>query len=125
MEQEKIDHLIMMHRSKFSPEYIEAIRKQLEGVDYDKAIVAFSDVKDPTVMLIISIFLGGLGVDRFMIGDYILGGGKLGLFIVGWFLCFFPWIGWVIWGIIDWFLIMGATRKYNSNKVLERLALIG
>ena len=124
MEQQKIDQLLMMHSSKLSPEYIEAIRSRLANLDDDKSIFAFADVKDPTIMLIISILLGGLGVDRFMIGDYVLGAGQLALFIIGWFLCFIPWIGWIIWEIIDWFLIMGATRKYNSNKVLERLTLL-
>ncbi len=31
------------------------------------------ELKDPVVILIISIFLGGLGIDRFMIGDIGLG----------------------------------------------------
>ena len=35
------------------------------------------ELKDPVVILIISIFLGGLGIDRFMIGDIGLGVLKL------------------------------------------------
>ena len=124
MEQEKINRLLLMHRSKFSPEYIDAIRKRLEELDDDKAMIAFGEVKDPTIMLIISIFLGVLGVDRFMIGDYALGAAKLALNIIGWFTCFVTWIPLAIWVFIDFFLIMGATRKYNSNKVMTTLAIM-
>ena len=58
--------------------------------------------KTPTTALIFSFFLGGLGIDRFYIGNVGLGIGKL-LTLGG--------IG--IWAIIDLFLIMGATRRHN------------
>ena len=66
--------------------------------------------KNPTTALILSLFLGGLGVDRFYIGDTGLGVGKL-LTCGG--------VG--IWTIIDWFLIMKATRENNYAKLLSVL----
>jgi TM2 domain-containing membrane protein YozV len=60
--------------------------------------------KEPTTSLIISIFAGQFGIDRFMIGDTGMGVGKL-------LTCG----GLGIWTIIDWFLIMGATREKNME----------
>ena len=39
------------------------------------------DAKDPTTLLVISLFLGGLGVDRFVLGQTVLG--LLKLFTAG------------------------------------------
>lgn len=125
MEQKQVDQIIMMNSSKLSPEYIEPIRERLAELEYSQALFAFSELRDPTMMLIISILLGSLGIDRFMIGDIGLGIGKLVLWVAGWFLCFVTWIVSVPWWIIDLFLIINATKKYNSQKVMQALAFIG
>ncbi len=64
--------------------------------------------KDPRLVLIISILLGYLGIDRFYIGDIGLGIGKL--LTLG---------GFGIWMLIDWFLIMRATRAKNSALMIQ------
>ncbi|MFN4945357.1 MAG: TM2 domain-containing protein [Chryseotalea sp.] len=51
-----------------------------------------------------------MGIDRFMIGDTGLGIGKL-------LTCG----GFGIWTIIDWFLIQGATREKNMQKLQQFL----
>ncbi len=61
--------------------------------------------KSPTTALILSIFLGEFGVDRFYIGDTGIGVGKL--LTVG---------GAGIWALIDWFLIQNACK--HKNRVL-------
>jgi TM2 domain-containing membrane protein YozV len=61
-------------------------------------------------MLIISIFLGGWGVDRFMLGDTGLGIGKL---LTGG--------GCGIWAIIDWFMIQDATKQKNFMKIMQEI----
>jgi TM2 domain-containing membrane protein YozV len=61
--------------------------------------------KDPTTALLISIFAGAYGIDRFYIGDTGMGVGKL-LTCGG--------VG--IWAIVDWFLIQGATKQKNLEK---------
>ena len=62
--------------------------------------------KKPVTMFFISVFLGLFGVDRFMLGDVLMGIIKLmtfgGLFI--------------LW-IIDLFTINNRTRVYNLNMV--------
>jgi len=56
--------------------------------------------------LIVSIVGGHFGIDRFLIGDIGLGIGKL-------ITCG----GLGVWTIIDWFLIMDATRSKNFGKL--------
>ena len=62
------------------------------------------DAKDPTTILLISIFLGGLGIDRFVLGQTIVGLVKL--LTAG---------GCGVWWFIDLFLIMGATKEANAE----------
>ena len=59
-----------------------------------------TDDKSPTTALLLSIFLGGLGVDRFYLGRVGLGLGKL--LTAG---------GFGVWWLIDIFLIQAAARK--------------
>ena len=67
-------------------------------------------IKDPTTLLIISLFLGGLGVDRFMLGD--TGMGILKLLTGG--CC-------GILTIIDWFTVMNRTKELNFNNLMTIL----
>ena len=63
-----------------------------------------SRVKKPSTALILSLFLGTLGIDRFYLGQMGMGFAKL--FTLG---------GLWLWAIIDWFLIMNATRRLNTD----------
>jgi len=108
MEQQKVDMFIMMNNKYFPESQIPFIRERLLACDEDKASMLHAiQYKDPTIALILSIFIGNLGIDRFYIGDTGLGIGKL-LTCGG--------IG--IWTIIDWFLIMGATREKNLERLM-------
>ena len=62
-----------------------------------------SEAKDPVTIFVISLFLGGLGIDRFVLGQTIIGIVKL-LTLAG---C-------GLWWFIDLFLIMGATKEVNA-----------
>ena len=64
--------------------------------------------KKPSTLLIVSIFLGEFGVDRFLIGDTVLGLFKL-----------FTFGGCMLWWFIDLFLIMGATRRKNNESAFK------
>lgn len=79
------------------------IRQKLEKAD-DTTYMTLQacELKDPTVMLIISIFLGSLGIDRFMLGD--TGMGVLKLLTGG--CC-------GILTIIDWFGVSKKTKEKN------------
>lgn len=107
MEQQKVDMFIMNNSSKLPEQQIPFIREKLLEVDDSKWILLSTlELKDPTIVLLISLFLGCYGVDRFYLGDTGLGIGKL-------LTCG----GLGIWAIIDWFLIFGATKKANFQKL--------
>jgi TM2 domain-containing membrane protein YozV len=64
--------------------------------------------KDPAVSLALSLTLGTFGVDRFYVGNIVLG--ILKLITFG---------GFFIWTMIDWFLIMDSTRGANVKTATE------
>lgn len=74
-------------------------------------MISTTQFKDPSTMLIVSVIAGSLGIDRFMIGDTGLGIGKL-------LTCG----GFGVWAIIDWFMIQGATREKNMQKLKMMLS---
>ena len=111
MDSQKADMFIMTNSKFFESHQIALIRDRLLSLDDSKWILVQSvQFNDPTTSLIISVLVGGLGIDRFVIGDVGLGIGKL-------LTCG----GFGIWTIIDWFLIMGATREKNMEKLQKVL----
>ncbi|WP_298420259.1 TM2 domain-containing protein [uncultured Kordia sp.] len=111
MEAQKVDMFIMTNSKFFEGHQINAIREKLIALDDSKwAMLSTVQFKDPTTTLIVSILAGSLGIDRFMIGDTGLGVGKL-------LTCG----GFGIWAIIDWFMIQGATREKNMQKIRQFL----
>lgn len=72
-----------------------------------------SERKDRTVVLILAILTGGLGVDRFYLGN--VGLGLLKLLTFG---------GCGIWAIIDWFSATKRADTYNRRKAQEIAAAI-
>lgn len=102
-----VDMFIMQNNKYLPAEKIPFIREQLLRLAPQQwDLVNSIQFKDPTLALILSIVLGTLGVDRFYIGDIGLGVGKL-----------VTWGGFGIWTIIDWFLILGATREKNLEQL--------
>lgn len=111
MEAQKVDMFIMTNGKFFESHQVVQIREKLIQMDDSKwGLVQTLQFKDPTTSLIISLLGGSLGIDRFMIGDTGLGVGKL-------LTCG----GLGIWTIIDWFMIMGATREKNATKLQQVL----
>ncbi|WP_028898985.1 TM2 domain-containing protein [Prevotella sp. HJM029] len=100
--------LLSTYGKYFPQERFADVKTILENMSEDKqATLAMAEFKDPTISLIISLLGGGLGIDRFYIGDTGLGIAKL-------LTCG----GLGIWSIIDWFLIMSAVREKNFQKLL-------
>ena len=107
MEAQKVDMFMMTNAKYFESYQINGIRDRLIALDDSKwVMISTIQFKDPTTSLIISILVGHFGIDRFMIGDTGLGVGKL-------LTCG----GLGIWTIVDWFLIMGATREKNMQTI--------
>jgi|YelNatPaOPRAMG01_1025707.scaffolds.fasta_scaffold287569_2 TM2 domain-containing membrane protein YozV len=72
-----------------------------------------AEKKDRALALILSILFGPFGVDRFYVGDMLAGALKLITFG-----------GFLIWYIIDFFLIMGRADDYNRRKANEIASII-
>jgi len=111
MDAQKVDLFIMSNARYFESYHLNVIRDRLLAMDDSKwGLMTTLQFKDPTTSLIVSILIGTLGIDRFIIGDTGLGIGKL-------LTCG----GLGIWYIIDWFLIQQATRIKNMEKMQQLL----
>lgn len=122
MDHNKIQLFMVANHDKLPMEMIPLISNRLEAADDSRMPVLMSmGLKSPVVALVLSLVAGGLGIDRFYIGDNTNGAIKL---IVG--LVVLPIISVVTLGIgsllylgyaVDYFLIMGATKK-NAEKLM-------
>ena len=112
MEQQKIDMFLAQNAEKLPKDKIMLLQDALTKLDDSKAMFIHSiEFKDPTTILIISILIGSLGIDRFMLGEAGLGIAKL-------LTCG----GCYIWWIIDMVNATDRTRQYNYKKLQEALA---
>ena len=108
MEKEKINQFIMVNGKYFPEMMIEDVKKKLESLDESKeSMLMATEWKNPTVAFLFAFFLGGLGVDRFWLGE-------TGLGIVKIITC----AGAGIWGLIDLFTVGKRTREYNYKKFM-------
>ena len=109
LDQQKIDLYIMTNQKYFPEEKIVYLKDKLRTMDEEKfSLVSTVELKDPTTLLLISIFLGTLGIDRFMLGD--TGMGILKLLTCG--CC-------GILTIVDWFTISKKAKERNFNRLMS------
>ena len=110
MERQRIDMFLLTQGKYFPQDKLPLIQNRLETLSDDKfALLQASEWKDPTLFLVLGLFLGHWGVDRFMLGQVGLGLGKL-----------FTFGGCGIWTVIDWFLIMDAAKQHNVQQFMNR-----
>lgn len=106
-------NFLIENQKKFTTVDLMVIKEQLDKLS-DKQLFMLNsmDFKDPTVSLVLSVLVGGLGIDRFYIGDTGLGvlklitGGGLG-----------------VWWIVDLFIISGKTKKNNNEEFQNVMVL--
>lgn len=111
MDTQKLDLYLMANAKFFPTENLVFLRERLSALEDDRFnMLAMVELKDPIMMLIISLLFGTLGIDRFLLGD--IGMGVLKLLTGG--LC-------GILTLVDWFLIMNKTKELNFNKVMALL----
>ena len=111
MDMQRVDMYIMTNQKYFPPEKLPFLRDRLLNCDYQRFMMISSmELKDPTTALILSIFLGSLGVDRFILGDVGIGVGKL-------LTCG----GCGVWTIVDWFLVQNRAKEVNFEKIMTML----
>lgn len=108
-----INNFFLVNGKYFDSTVFPQVRQMLVNADESLASTLVSlDFKEPTTLLLLSIFLGGYGVDRFILGD--VGMGLLKLFTGG--LCGVLWI-------IDIINIQQKTKEYNLNTLRTALQI--
>ena len=111
MDANKIDMFFVANGKKLPAEKAVLIREKMAQIDDSRyATISSVELKDPTTMLLVSIFLGELGVDRFMLGE--TGMGILKLLTAG--LCGILWL-------IDLSGITKKVKEYNYNELMKIL----
>lgn len=114
MDPQRVDTFLMLNSRYFEPHHIPAIRERLLAMDEATFLRTMTlNLKDPTIMLIVSLVAGTFAIDRFMVGDVGLGVAKL-------LTCG----GFGIWAIVDWFIIMGRAREVNAEQLFNSLATV-
>ena len=107
-----IDSVVFYVKSYIPDEKVMSFRNTLTKSEAsDLSFISMIPLKNPTTTLLFSIFLGGLGVDRFYIGDTGVGVAKLLLssFTLG------------IWPLVDIFLCYKKAKELNYYNLLARL----
>ena len=111
VDRQKVDIFLMTNQKYFPAEKIVFLREKMYTLDEARFhLVSAAEFKDPTTLLLISLFLGSWGVDRFMVKD--TGVGVLKLLTGG--LC-------GILTIIDWFSIQKKAKDLNFNTLMTLL----
>ena len=108
----KINAFLQFKGKYFGQEHLANLRASLNAASDDKLRdLELVELKNPTTGLILSILIGGWGVDRFYAGDIGLGVGKL---LTGG--------GCGIWWFVDLFMISNRIRAINFEKIKLFLA---
>lgn len=108
VDKQKVDMFIMTNQKYFPAEKMIFLKEKLYQMDESRfSMVSCTEFKDPTTLLLISLFLGSFGIDRFMLKE--TGMGVLKLLTGG--LC-------GILTIIDWFSIQKKTKELNFNNLM-------
>ena len=111
MDMQRVDMFIMTNQKYLPAEKVRFLRERLIAADDSKmAMISAIEFKDPTTILLISIFLGSFGIDRFMLGE--TGMGILKLLTGG--CC-------GILTIIDWFTVQGKAKEHNFHQLMALL----
>ena len=109
MDAQKVDMYLVANSKYFEGHQLHAIREKLLTIDDARfAMILTISLKNPDTYVIISLFSGMMGIDRFMIGDVGLGVGKL-------LTCG----GFYIWAIVDWFSIASRAKEINFQKIMS------
>ena len=112
VDKQKVDSFMLVNQKYFPAHKIIFLKEKLCSLDDAKfSMLSVIELKDPTMMLIVSIFLGSWGVDRFMLGE--TGMGILKLLTGG--CC-------GVLTLIDWFSIQNKAKEKNFNSIMMMLS---
>ncbi len=136
MNSEQKIKVTMIINDKIDGTNAMVVSQKLDTTD-ERAIPALMGIKlyDKMVVILLSLFLGGFGVDRFYLKSYGIAVGKLVLGILSWILLFtsafigiagviistIMMLGWSIWCFVDIFMSYKAARTKNFLAVMAVL----
>ena len=107
MDAQRVDMFMMANSKFFESHHLMQVRDRMLSLDDSRWMMVQSlSFYDPTTTLIVSLIGGGLGIDRFMIGDTGMGIAKL-------LTCG----GLGVWAIIQDFLNCGSINKLHSGTI--------
>ena len=108
-----VQQYIMANANFFSEGSVNELGARLSKLSQNQFnAIQGIQLKDPMIMLLLSLFLGSWGIDRFLLKE-------IGLGIIKLLTCG----GCGIWTIIDWFLVMNKTREFNQKLVLDSISV--
>ena len=111
VDKQKVDMFLMTNQKFFPADKIMFLKEKLYALDDSKFLtISCIELKDPTTLLLISLFLGSWGVDRFMLKE--TGMGVLKLLTGG--CC-------GILTIIDWFSVQNKVKEKNFHDLMLML----
>lgn len=106
---QKADIYFMTNQKFFPVEKLYAVKEKLDSMTEDQIqSLMYLQPKEPTTYLLISIFIGTMGIDRFLIGD--IGMGVLKLLTGG--LCGILWI-------YDMVTIQDKVKEMNFQELMR------
>ena len=111
--------LVSTWDGKIPSEQVFNLSKTLEKADDDTlSSLAMLPLKNPIIGLMLGLFLGPFGVDRFYKGDIGLGIAKLvfTLTILGAIVS-------IIWAVVDLFLVYMGIKNDNFQKITQVLSM--
>ena len=108
--QQFADTYIMANASYFPSEKIVLIKDKLSSLpEQRQSTIQSIPLKNPMIVLLLSLLFGGLAIDRFYLGDV----GKGILKIISLFLI----VGF-IWVFLDIYLCYKKAKEMNFNKIM-------
>lgn len=108
--------ILMSMQDKLPDNAALVLQERLTKLPEDKlSSLSLIQLKNPVVGLILGLFFGLFGADRFYKGDIVLGVVKL-------LLC---WLTFGIWAIVDLFLVWKGIKQDNLNKISNQLMMFG
>lgn len=139
MDINKVDMFMLSKGYLFPNAQLPLLREMLIKAGEDEWVkINTANFRSPITALILSLVAGTYGVDRFYLGHYLLGSGKLllAILLIGWLIGWFNgqlenwnflYFGGTLimtltfWGGIDIFLVSKTAREQNLNILLTIL----
>lgn len=111
MDKNKVDLFIASNSDKFEAPALLSVRDTLEKMTDDQFMaISATEYRNPTVILLIAIFLGW---ERFWLDD-------VGMGVLKILTCY----GLGIWWLVDLFTAIDRAKRYNFRKFMQTASLM-